>query len=218
MLGSSGTLTTAAMASAESSTVAGLRLATVLGTACAVLLVVTAALWVRTHARVVRPGALQILGEATIEAADRGVGARPQWIRDRIAALAMALFWFILVANWFHLAPGVAWPAPTADLNLTLALALLAIGMVHATAQQARGIRGELRRNLRPWWLAPVKLLEELLKPLTLGLRLFGMTFASELMFLLIIELIAPHVAVVPHALWTLFDLFIGVIQAYVFA
>jgi F-type H+-transporting ATPase subunit a len=42
--------------------------------------------------------------------------------------------------------------------------------------------------------------------------------FASALMLLLIGELLPPPVAVVPHALWTLFDLFIGVIQAYVFA
>jgi F-type H+-transporting ATPase subunit a len=63
-----------------------------------------------------------------------------------------------------------------------------------------------------------VKVLEELVKPLTLGLRLLGMAFASALMLLLIGELLPPHFAVLPPAMWTLFDLFIGVIQAYVFA
>lgn len=153
-----------------------------------------------------------------MEVADRSVGRRPVWVRNRVAALAVTLFWFILAANWLHLVPGVGVRAPTADLNLTLALALIVIVAVHVTAVQTKGPRGYLRHYLHPWWAAPIKLMEEFLKPVTLGLRLFGMAFASGLMLLLIGELLPPHIAVVPHAMWTLFDLFLGVIQAYVFA
>jgi F-type H+-transporting ATPase subunit a len=105
-----------------------LQFDTVIGTACAGLVLVGAATWMRVHATVDRPSTLQVLGEATIEAADRSVGARPRWIRDRVVALAITLFWFIVIANWLHLVPGVQLPAPTADLNLTLALALIVIG------------------------------------------------------------------------------------------
>jgi H+/Cl- antiporter ClcA len=53
---------------------------------------------------------------------------------------------------------------------------------------------------------------------MTLALRLFGMVFASALMLLLIGELLPPPMAVVPHTLWTLFDVFIGAIEAFIFA
>ncbi len=191
---------------------------TVLGTACVGMILVTVAVWVATHASVRHPGSMQVIWEGTLSAVDRSVDRTPGWIRDRIATLALTLFWFIVAANWLHLIPGTGLRAPTADLNLTLALALIVIAAVHLTAVQVRGIRGYLSHYLRPWWLSPVKVIEELLKPVTLGLRLFGMAFASTLMVLLIGELLPPHFAVLPHAMWTLFDLFIGLIQAYVFA
>jgi F-type H+-transporting ATPase subunit a len=191
---------------------------TVLATATAAFIVLAAGMYLRRQVRVMRPGTLQILWETTVEAADRAVPAGPEWARRRIVGLAVTLFWFVLAANWLHLVPVVALPAPTSDINLTAALALVAIVIVHLTAVQVRGLRGYLGHYLSPWWLAPLRLLEELIKPLTLALRLFGMVFASALMLLLIGELLPPPVAVVPHALWTLFDLFIGVIQAYIFA
>jgi F-type H+-transporting ATPase subunit a len=191
---------------------------TVLSTLTAAVIVLTVGLYLRRQVRASHPGTLQVLWEATVESADRAVPAGPVWARRRIVGLAVTLFWFVLAANWLHLLPVVALPAPTSDINLTAALALVAVVIVHVTAVQVRGPRGYLGHYLSPWWLAPLRLLEELIKPLTLALRLFGMVFASALMLLLIGELLPPPVAVVPHALWTLFDLFIGVIQAYVFA
>lgn len=199
-------------------TLPALQWDTIFATACTGMILVAVAVWVATRESVRHPGTLQVIWEGSLAAVDRSVDCAPGWVRDRIAALALTLFWFIVVANWLHLIPGIGLRAPTADLNLTLALALIVIGTVHLTALQTRGIRGYLSHYLRPWWLAPVKMLEELLKPLTLGLRLFGMAFASTLMLLLIGELLPPHLAVLPHAMWTLFDLFIGFVQAYVFA
>jgi F-type H+-transporting ATPase subunit a len=139
-------------------------------------------------------------------------------MRPRIVAISVTIFWFVTAANWLHLVPGLSLPAPTSDINLTLALALVTMAVVHATVVQVRGWRGYLRHYLSPWWLFPVKLLDELIKPMTLALRLFGMVFASALMLLLIGELLPPPIAVVPHTLWTLFDVFIGAIQAFIFA
>lgn len=44
------------------------------------------------------------------------------------------------------------------------------------------------------------------------------MVFASALMVLLIAEILPAPVALVPHVLWTLFDVFVGAIQAFIFA
>jgi F-type H+-transporting ATPase subunit a len=204
--------------SGQASILPPLQWDTIIATVCAGVILVAVAMWVATRDSVRHPGTLQVIWEGSLAAADRSVDRAPGWIRNRITALALTLFWFIVVANWLHLIPVIGLRAPTADLNLTLALALIVISAVHLTALQTRGLRGYLRHYLRPWWLAPAKVVEELLKPLTLGLRLFGMAFASTLMLLLIGELLPAHIAVLPHAMWALFDLFIGVIQAYVFA
>jgi F-type H+-transporting ATPase subunit a len=42
--------------------------------------------------------------------------------------------------------------------------------------------------------------------------------FASALMAMLLAELLPAPVAVLPHALWNLFDVLMGVIQAFIFA
>lgn len=164
------------------------------------------------------PRGIPLLWEMSVDAAERAAGSVPATVRGRVTGTAVTLFWFVAVANSLHLFPGSPLPAPTSDINLTLALAVTAMGAVHLTALQSRGPRAYLRHYLSPWWLAPVKLLEELVKPLTLALRLFGMVFASALMVVLIGELLPAPAAVVPHVLWTLFDVFVGVIQACIFA
>ena len=164
------------------------------------------------------PTGVRMLWEMSIDAADRASDRVPAQIRGRVIGLAVTLFWFVTVANWLHLIPGSPLPAPTSDINLTLALAAVAMGTVHWTAVRVRGVRGYMRHYLFPLWLAPLKLLEEAIKPLTLALRLFGMVFASAMMVVLIGELLPAPAAVVPHVLWTLFDVFVGVIQAFIFA
>ena len=190
----------------------------VAGTAVAAILVLTAGYWARRRASRSQPGAVQVLWEISVQAADRAAQAVPARMRPRVVAVSVTIFWFVTASNWLHLVPGLSLPAPTSDINLALALALMTMAVVHATAVQVRGWRGYLRHYLSPWWLSPVKLLDELIKPMTLALRLFGMVFASALMLLLIGELLPPPMAVVPHTLWTLFDVFIGAIQAFIFA
>ena len=190
----------------------------VAGTAVAAALVLAAGFWARGRASRSKPGRVQVLWEISLQAADRAAGSAPAAMRPRIVAISVTIFWFVTAANWLHLVPGLSLPAPTSDINLTLALALVTMAVVHATVVQVRGWRGYLRHYLSPWWLFPVKLLDELIKPMTLALRLFGMVFASALMLLLIGELLPPPIAVVPHTLWTLFDVFIGAIQAFIFA
>jgi len=121
------------------------------------------------------PTGIRLLWEMSVDAADRTAQPVPAHVRGRVVGTTVTLFWFVAVANWLHLIPGSPLPAPTSDINLTLALAVIAMGTVHLTALQVRGVRSYLRHYLRPWWLAPFKLLEEVIKPLTLSLRLFGM-------------------------------------------
>jgi F-type H+-transporting ATPase subunit a len=59
--------------------------------------------------------------------------------------------------------------------------------------------------------------LEELIKPITLALRLFGNIFAGGIM-LALITLMPVYILWAPNLLWKAFDMAIGVIQAFIFA
>jgi F-type H+-transporting ATPase subunit a len=139
-----------------------------------------------------------------------------------VVPFSVALFFFILVSNWLEVIPSghhpEYLPAPTADVNLTYALALLVIIPVHIMSIRRRGIRGYIAHYFKPFPLfLPINVIEELAKPLTLALRLFGNIFAGGIMILLISRLPVP---VVPFGdlAWKLFDMFIGAIQAFIFS
>jgi len=190
----------------------------VLASVVAGVIVIAFAMYVRARASAQRPGVGQMVWETALASADSLTAATDARYRKRATAVAVSLFWFILAANWLPLLPGSPLPAPTSNINLTLALGLVVITVVHVTAVQARGLRGYLRHYLSPVWLVPIRLLEELLKPLTLALRLFGVLFASALMTMLLVELLPAPVAILPHAVWNLFDVLMGVVQAFIFA
>jgi F-type H+-transporting ATPase subunit a len=146
-------------------------------------------------------------------------------VHPYVAPLAISLFFFILIANWLELVPsepnheaGHLLPAPTADTNLTYALAAITIVSVWVYGIRQKGVRGYFKHFLEPFpILLPLNILEELVKPITLALRLFGNIFAGGIM-LALIGLMPLYVLWAPNLLWKAFDMFIGLIQAFIFA
>jgi F-type H+-transporting ATPase subunit a len=150
------------------------------------------------------------------------------------APLAISIFFFVLFANWLELLPTELnedthlLPAPTADTNLTYALALVTMVSVWVYGIRLKGVRGYFRHFIEPFpVMLPLNILEELIKPVTLALRLFGNIFAGGIMLALIGALIAWQVGDIPvggvmgfvfNIVWKLFDMFIGAIQAFIFA
>ena len=69
-------------------------------------------------------------------------------------------------------------------------------------------------------YLAPVNfiltLVEELAKPLSLALRLFGNMFTGELVFLLI-ALLPWYIIPIPGSLWAIFHILVITLQAFIF-
>ena len=66
----------------------------------------------------------------------------------------------------------------------------------------------------------PLHIIEELAKPVTLALRLFGNLFSGGIMIALLISFPIAFfpASIVFTVVWKLFDMFIGVIQAFIFA
>jgi len=139
-----------------------------------------------------------------------------------VVPLAMALFLFIFIANLLAIIPTGHHPEyappPASDVNLTYALALLVIGTMHVVGIRKKGLRGYYGHLFRkPYLLIPLNIIEEVMKPVTLSLRLFGNIFAGTIMVALIAAMPA-FILWAPDILWKLFDSFIGLIQAFIFS
>jgi F-type H+-transporting ATPase subunit a len=124
---------------------------------------------------------------------------------------------------------------PTTDLNATLAMSLTVFALIIFYNLKVKGPIGYLKVFLfHPFgkFFVPVNIvmtvIEELAKPLSLGLRLFGNLFAGELVFMLI-ALIGGTLAVGWAALfwlplqvaldlgWLIFHLLVITLQAFIF-
>ena len=105
------------------------------------------------------------------------------------------------------------------DINYVLALALFVFVCYHAAGIWRRGIIGHPIALLKGHvaFLAPINLVEELAKPISLSLRLFGNMFAGGILVALI-ALFPPWIMWAPNAIWKSFDLFVGAIQAFIFS
>jgi F-type H+-transporting ATPase subunit a len=181
------------------------------------------------------PSKLQILWETIVDQVQVQVEDNLGRVHPFVVPLAVALFFFILFANWLEMIPTKLndhhrelLVSPTADTNLTYAMAAFAIVGVWAYGIKEKGVKGYFSHFLQPYpYLLPLNVLEELVKPITLALRLFGNIFAGGIMLALIAGLVSWKIgpapiggilAVVANVVWKLFDMVIGVIQAFIFS
>jgi F-type H+-transporting ATPase subunit a len=170
------------------------------------------------------PTKLQLFWETIVNQVNAQVEDNLGKVHPYVAPLAISLFFFILFANWLEILPTELnhdthlLPAPTADTNLTYALAAVTIVSVWVYGIRTKGARGYFKHFFEPFPIMfPLNLLEELIKPITLALRLFGNIFAGGIM-LALITLMPAYILWAPNLLWKLFDMAIGGIQAFIFA
>jgi F-type H+-transporting ATPase subunit a len=150
----------------------------------------------------------------------------------RIAPLAITIFFVVMFNYWITILPGldsIKWnEVPlirglVADLNFTLALAIITVVTVQMYAIKYLGVFGNMRRYIRNPLKNPVgafegalEIIGEFSRGVALALRLFGNAFAGEIL-LIVIVLLTGYVASVVLPFFMIFELFIGFIQAYVF-
>jgi len=168
-----------------------------------------------------------------------------------IAPLALTIFCWVFLMNFMDLVPVDLLPwagslvgieymrvVPSADLNITFGLSLTVFLLIIYFSIKIKGLRGFAKElAFQPFgkWMLPfnllLKLIEEIAKPLSLGLRLFGNLYAGELIFL-IIALFTIRAATDQFAIadsgylimqlllglvWALFHLVIILLQAFIF-
>jgi len=221
-------------------TVCTINYDSVISSLVAVLLTIALGFWIRSKLRSGEPGRVQAVFEWGYDQLRSLIRSNVSDDALFIIPLALTLFLFILVANWIELLPLAIFPilhGANADLNQTLAMALIVIGVVQWYSVRVLGWRGYFRRFTKPFEMPlafrigfmPFNILEEIVKPVTLSLRLFGNIFAGAVMIALIAgfgTLALPGVGTVGGAIlgtvllsiWKAFDvIFIGFIQAFIF-
>ncbi|MCU1495481.1 MAG: synthase subcomplex subunit [Acidimicrobiaceae bacterium] len=199
----------------------------VLSTVVAGVILIGLGLAVRAKVTSGVPGKLQLAFETIVGGVDRQVESSMGEAGKSIVPLAVTLFLFILIANSLELIPTghnpQYLPPPTSDVNFPAAMAVFVILLVHATWIRRQGLKNYLAHYFRPFpALFPINVIEELTKPITLTLRLFGNIFSGGLMLVLIADLLpAKLIAPIPilDVVWKIFDgLFVGPVQAFIFA
>ncbi len=104
---------------------------------------------------------------------------------------------------------------PTKDLNVTIALALMSILLVQYAAIRKRGVGGWLKHFAEPMpAMTPLNLMELVVRPLSLCMRLFG-NILGAFIIMELLKMVIP--AVVPLIASMYFDVFDAFLQAYVF-
>jgi F-type H+-transporting ATPase subunit a len=195
---------------------------TITSTALALVVIVFLGLWMRRSATHLVPGKLQLFFETVVLQVEEQVGGDLRRRAPNVVPLAVTIFIFILTANWISVIPSghhpEFLPPPTSDINLPLAMGLVVVIWAVGAGIKRRGLRNYLGHLKEPYLaLLPINILEELIKPITLALRLFGNIFAGTVLVLLISKL-PIFVLWAPDFIWKLFDMFIGAIQAFIFA
>jgi F-type H+-transporting ATPase subunit a len=112
--------------------------------------------------------------------------------------------------------------APNADLNMTLAMALVTFTTVQVLGVRAHGAGGRIKHMAEPVFLFPIEVISELGRIISLSARLFGNVFAGEVLLGVMYALVnAIKIAIVPLLVPVIFiflELLFGTIQALVFA
>lgn len=197
------------------------------------------------------PGKFVGFIEMVVEFVDGQVADIYHGDRRFLVALGLSLFTWIIAMNAMDLLPldlpgGIAswfganyWRVlPTADLNGTIAMAIVVLFIIIYAAIRAKGLGGYLHEWISaPFgshpllWIpnAALNFVELLAKPVSLGMRLFGNMFAGELLFMLIALLGFAVVGftlgsafaflgqILMGTIWAIFHILIVVLQAYIF-
>lgn len=177
-----------------------------------IMLVLTIFSWVVTRRLGREPGPLQAAVEGAVGAMDETIRSVLPAYGERVFPFIATLWIFILLANLIGLIPGIH--APTGDLSVTAALAVLVFLSIHWFGIGIEGIRPYLHHYLAPSpLLLPFHIISEISRTLTLAVRLFGNMMSLEMAALLVL-LVAGFLVPIPLLMLHIVE---AVIQAYIF-
>lgn len=178
------------------------------------------------------PGKLQNFMEMAVEGLDNFICDVLGPKGRKFTPFLGTLFIYILCMNFFGLIPGMK--SPSSNLNTTVALAICVFSYVQYTGIKSFGFLGYLShlagepKDFVGWIMVPLNLpihiMEELIKPLSLSMRLFGNIFGEDILIAVFVGLGVASLAFLHlpiglpfHVPFIFLALLTGTIQALVF-
>lgn len=174
---------------------------------------------------------VEFIVEAWLKLMDGVTQDRKQSIR--FFPWVATIFLFIVTSNWLGLLPGfgtiglhevdhgkeVFVPllrTVNSDLNVTLALAIMSVVMTQVFGIMAIGVVKYSKRfiNFKNPIIGLLETIDQVATIVSFSFRLFGNVFAGEVL-LVIISSLVPYVVPLP---FYFLELFVGAIQAFIFA
>ena len=175
-------------------------------------ILVALALWLTHGMKVRNPGKKQVAVEAFLTWLEKTIKGMLGPDAGEYAEYLMTVIMFIGLSNIIGL---LGMKPPTKDLDVTAALAIMSIVLIEAAGIKRKGVLGWLKSFAQPVGIVtPINILEVFIRPLSLCMRLFGNVLGSYVIMTLIENLIPVGV---PLIFSFYFDIFDGMIQAYVF-
>ena len=182
------------------------------------------------------PGPLQNFAEMLVEFVDTQVKDAFHGKSALIAPLSLSIFVWIWLMNFMDLIPVDLLPligsaigleylrvVPSTDLNATFGMSISVFLLIIFYSVKVKGPAGFAKEMLlSPFgkWMIPfnllLKLVEEVARPVSLALRLFGNMYAGELIFILI-ALLPWFVQPLLSFPWAVFHILIITLQAFIF-
>jgi len=202
-------------------------------------LIVFGTMWLATRkATAGVPSGMQNFVEMVVTMVDAQVKDTFHGKNDLIAPLALTIFVWIFAMNAMDVIPVDLLPllagmvgishlkvVPSTDLNATFAMSISVFFLIYFYSVKVKGFGGFSKEILfSPFGkfplLIPVNILfrivEDIAKPISLALRLFGNMYAGEMVFILI-ALLPWYLQWMLGAPWAIFHLLIITLQAFVF-
>lgn len=151
---------------------------------------------------------------------------------EKYFPLIATIFIFILTSNLLGIFPGVGsltynnsgihvplFRSPAADLNFTLAFALISVIVTNIIGMASVGVFKHIGKFINfkgpiDFFIGILELISELAKIISLSFRLFGNVFAGEVL-LTIMFFLVPYFVPLP---FLFLEIFVGCIQAFIFA
>ena len=117
--------------------------------------------------------------------------------------------------EFFKNIPAVSLRPPTRDVNVTAAMAIMSIILVLGAGIRFKKMGGWLKSFVEPMpIILPFKIMDYFIRPLSLCFRLFGNILGA----FIIMEFLYSAIPILfPAALSMYFDIFDGILQAYIF-
>lgn len=175
-------------------------------------------------------GAIEMGVESFLTLMESTLGSEKK--AEKYFPLIATIFIFILTSNLLGILPGIGsftfnsghgevslFRSPASDLNFTLAFAVISVLVTNILGMLAVGVFPHISKFLNftnpiKFFIGILELVSEVAKIISLSFRLFGNVFAGEVL-LVIIFFLAPYFIPLP---FLFLELFVGMIQAFIFA